>query len=88
MVFHAEEQIMELYNEMPTDVLAEYKAKCGSTVLSGMLTSKRNPTMNISSYKRPSGIYVFLQNNSCMLSFILQQPLYIFLVCIFLVKLR
>ena len=33
MVFRAEEQLMELYNEMPTDILAEYKAKCESTVL-------------------------------------------------------
>ena len=33
MVFRVEEQIMELYNEMPTDVLAEYNAKCESTVL-------------------------------------------------------
>ena len=32
--------------------------------------------MNLSSYMRPSGILVILQNNSHMLSFILQQPLY------------
>ena len=33
MVFRAEEQIMKLYDEMPTHVLAEYKAKGESTVL-------------------------------------------------------
>ena len=67
---------MKLNDEMPTHVLAVYKAKGESKVLEGMLTSYRNPTMNLSSYKRLSGIIVNLQNNSHMLSFILHQPLY------------
>ena len=33
MVFCAEEQIMKLYDEMPTQVLAVYKAKAEFTVL-------------------------------------------------------
>ena len=33
MVFYAEEQIMKRYDEMPTQVLAEYKARDDSTVL-------------------------------------------------------
>ena len=33
MVFGAEEQIMKLYDLMPTHVLAEYKAMGDSTVL-------------------------------------------------------
>ena len=33
MVFVAEEQIMKLYDEMPTQVLAEYKAMGDSTLL-------------------------------------------------------
>ena len=36
---HYEEQIMKLYDEMPTHVLAEYKARGDMTVLYDMLTS-------------------------------------------------
>ena len=39
MVFCVEEQMKKLYDEMPTHVLAEYKAGGDSTVLLNMLTS-------------------------------------------------
>ena len=63
---------MKLYDEMPTHVLAEYKARGDSTCL-----PHEKPTRNsFYSRTRPGGILVFLQNNNNMLSVILQQPLY------------
>ena len=65
---------MKLSDEMPTHVLAKYKAR-GDSIHSALKHAylMMEPTRNPSSYRRPGGILVFLQNNSNML---MQQPLY------------
>ena len=72
----------ELYDEMPTHVLADLKVMGDSLVLSGMLTLRRKP---LASFDRITALVEFffffffffffclfcLQNNTDMLSFIL-----------------
>ena len=72
MVFCAEEQIMKLYDEMPTTFWQNTKQE-----VTPHAYLMKEPTRNYS-YSRPGGILVFLQNNNnkIMLSVILQQPLY------------
>ena len=74
MVFGAEEQIMKLYDEMPTHVLAEYKTLGDSRSLHGALRHaypKKEPTSKLWLKTRSGTILVFLQNNTGVLSFIL-----------------